>query len=713
MVSTTQYRRLASACCLAALGLLSLDPAVSSAFSGVAPLEFVEHGDALGPQQHQQQLSEQEADEETMHSLMQISRPGAAVACGGTPQQHLRPSGLARYIIALLFFLSASLMSVQAFPRLPVAAASGGGAANSNRMAHRTTQLRRLDPPKNTGKQRLGTESGSSTSDQELSKAASELKVAALRRRAAKTAYGEDEIFEDDLDTAAVELELARAEVSVRHRRYERARKHLKEGVRRALQLLRDLETDGGEAVKLPQIARARKSTMQALTQLGGFYLERGHAAMAVKVLERARMVTKDHAVDVAGEEEEVAIKSLRSLGFRAEMLLGNAYRDQGQTSEAKDTYSRSISELGLALQQLKKRQGGKHDDDMIEAGEIQETLSLTQGELGRLMLRSGDVEGAKEAFAKAQEYAEGSLLPEERRPQLLARLSGWLGKALQEEGRYGAALARYAVYLEDLDRRGDQGSGQIAEDQAAVVEGFEVMQNTALAWSAEGDWIQAWKVLAAVQSMQDEIWDDVRSERNPNFFAADTHARTDDHPAAAHQEGGSDLKEKENDGGDSTSSGLAEPAPFMLPDPRLRASMARTKLVGSELNLRGEMRNPEKAVRWAEDALKLLRETAPADRTPEWLPGGASMEEAMRAYGAALAAAGRSEDANLVFGKEQEVHGKNAKGDFQQKDVTALDANQEQEGRNNKKGAAADSDVLEAVDDASDGELGDNMLET
>ena len=41
------------------------------------------------------------------------------------------------------------------------------------------------------------------------------------------------------------------------------------------------------------------------------------------------------------------------------------------------------------------------------------------------------------------------------------------------------------------------------------------------------------------------------------------------------------------------------------------------------------------------------------------------------------------------------------------------MDANQEEEGRNNMKAAAADSDVLEALDDASDGELGDNMLET
>ena len=122
--------------------------------------------------------------------------------------------------------------------------------------------------------------------------------------KAAKAANGEQEILDDDLDAAAVDLELAKAEVCVRHKRYERARRHLREAVRRALQLLRDLDGDGPAATALAQKARARRGAVQALVRLGVFYLDRGHAPLAAKALEKAREVAN---LDSAAEDDALS----------------------------------------------------------------------------------------------------------------------------------------------------------------------------------------------------------------------------------------------------------------------------------------------------------------------------------------------------------------------------------------------------------------------
>jgi len=380
-----------------------------------------------------------------------------------------------------------------------------------------------------------------------------DLQLRALRLRAARNIVGNQDILEDDKDSANIDKILAEAEANAQVQLFERARSHFLQAIEKAEIWLKDLERDLGD---VSEIDRASEKLAEAQAKLGSFYLDRGHAVLARKVLTKA-------VSSVSGRSDAGA--------WRVRMLDANALRDAGAAYEASESYTVLLAELEVAIRA----------NSPLTRMPLDLVAAEVRGELSRALLMLNQLSDASEQLVAALNGLQDC---DASSTALLAKLSAWLGVVQLKMGLPEKSLGSLEEALAGLEL-GKPGA-VLAEAKPWVQEIFQVRARARLALGEE---VSAAEDLEAVRSLQDEMWTSIASNHNPKFLV----------------------------GGDN----------HIHPDPMLRASMARTRLITAEISYsHGGVDGFTEAVASSLSAQEMLSELI--DDMPVG-PGVATVEEA------------------------------------------------------------------------------------
>mmetsp|Transcript_619 Transcript_619/g.1053 ORF Transcript_619/g.1053 Transcript_619/m.1053 type:complete len:609 (+) Transcript_619:66-1892(+) len=250
---------------------------------------------------------------------------------------------------------------------------------------------------------------------------------------------------------------------------------------------------------------------------------------------------------------------------MRCRLLAANARRDWGDFSAAVADYEALLKKIPEAME-------GASPEEKAMFNEI---AAESQGEHARALLSEGAYADAKKLLETALEKLTAS---QQGPPTLLAaRLKGWLAFAHLKEGNPKKAVELLDASLASI---GDLPSGLAG----ATSEIQELLQSRAMAKAAIASLDGAADDLDVVRELQDELKKTISDEHNPEY------------------------SEEKGE----------------VPDPRLWASMARTRTIAAEFKLLSNSGSAAtEAMTLAKQARQLLREVK---KSTDMLPKGYSL---------------------------------------------------------------------------------------
>jgi len=238
-------------------------------------------------------------------------------------------------------------------------------------------------------------------------------------------------------------------------------------------------------------------------------------------------------------------------VAMRCRVLAVNVLRDLGEFDGAAPAYEDLLSKI---------TEQGKTATVPGQAM-LEEVAAEARGEYARTMLSQGKVAQARQMLEETLEKLPSSVSS----ALLAARLKGLLGFAQLKEGNPVKAIALLDASL--------AGFGELPAGLAgATAEIQEILQSRAMAKAAQGRLHSAGEDLEVVRGLQDELMKTITDEHNPKYAAG--HGKS--------------------------------------PDPRLWASMARTRAIAADLKL--QAKSAAEALSLAKDARHLLREVKKSD---------------------------------------------------------------------------------------------------
>jgi tetratricopeptide (TPR) repeat protein len=270
--------------------------------------------------------------------------------------------------------------------------------------------------------------------------------------------------------------------------------------------------------------------------------------------LERGQTVKARKTLDRA---DTVIQARTDAIAMRCRLLLANAYRDAGKLEEAVAAYEALFEKIREESKQASP----------VEQAMLDEIAAEAEGEYAREMIAEGKLPHALKLLEETMQTFSPSLISAQQGPPTLlaARLKGWLAFANLKQGKPSAAV--------DLIDASLAGVGELPAGLAgATAEVQELLQTRAMAKVDLGRLHSAAEDLEVLRGLQDELKKTISDEHNPKYANGDGH----------------------------------------VPDPRLWASIARTKAIDAQMKF--QMNSAKEALPLARQARQLLREVKKSD---------------------------------------------------------------------------------------------------